>query len=311
MVREVTGTDGVPGSPIMNDLLLYRKGQSMDDAIHIYNSTIDLEFIDLMDMKILSGSNFLDYNKDTTRNKILISETGINMLGISLEEAPGGRAYFDFDGNSFEYEIVGVVNDIHQFSLHQAMDPLMYTIGNGDRYQYMMLDADLENFQTLIQFLETEWKEVVKETPFSYFVLNDHLMKQYESDFNTFNLIKYFAFISIIISVLGLYAMSMFLAERRFKEIGIRKAFGAEIKNIIVMVSNDLSILIGIAYIISIPLSIYAMNKWLDTFAYKITQGVDIYVISGLTSLLIAWLTISYQSFRAARTNPVDVLREE
>jgi putative ABC transport system permease protein len=84
-------------------------------------------------------------------------------------------------------------------------------------------------------------------------------MNQYESDFNTFNLIKYFAFISIIISVLGLYAMSMFLAERRFKEIGVRKAFGAEIKNIIIMVSADLSKLIGIAYIVSIPISIYAM----------------------------------------------------
>jgi len=311
MIKEVSGTDGVPGSPILNDLLLYRKGQSMDDAIHIYNSTIDLEFIELMDMEILSGTNFLDYNKDTTRNKILITETGINMLGISPEDAPGAMAYFDFDGNSFEYEIVGVVNDIHQFSLHRAMDPLMYTIGNGDRYQYMMLNADLDNFQVLVKFLEEEWKEVIKETPFSYFVLNDHLMNQYEGDFNTFNLIKYFAFISIIISVLGLYAMSMFLAERRFKEIGVRKAFGAEIQNIIIMVSTDLSKLIGIAYIISIPVSIYVMNKWLDTFAYKITQGFEIYVIAGIVSLLIAWLTISYQAFRAARTNPVDVLRED
>lgn len=311
MIREVTGTDGVPGSPIMNDLLLYKKGQTMDDAIHIYNSTIDLEFIDLMGMEILSGTDFLDYNKDTTRTKILITETGINMLGISMEDAPGSLAYFDFDGNSFEYEIAGVVNDIHQFSLHRALDPLMYTIGDGNRYQYMMLDADLENFQALTQFLETEWKEVIKETPFSYFVLDDHLMQQYEGDFNTFNLIKYFAFISIIISVLGLYAMSMFLAERRFKEIGVRKAFGAEIQNIIVMVSSDLSKLIGIAYLISIPVSIYAMNKWLDTFAFKISQGVDIYIIAGFIALFIAWLTISYQAFRAARTNPVDVLRED
>ena len=103
----------------------------------------------------------------------------------------------------------------------------------------------------------------------------------------------------------------MFLAERRFKEIGIRKAFGAEIKNILILVSRDLSILIGIAYLISIPISVFVMNKWLDTFAYKITQGVDIYIIAGISSLLIGWLTISYQSFRAARTNPVDVLREE
>jgi len=195
--------------------------------------------------------------------------------------------------------------------LHQEIDPLMYTIGNGQRYQNLILDANMEDFQSLISYLESEWEKVITDTPFSYFVLNDHLMKQYEGDFNTFNLIKYFALISIIISVLGLYAMSMFLAERRFKEIGIRKAFGAEVKNIILMVSGDLSRLIGIAYLMSIPISVFAMNKWLDSFAFKISQGVDIYLISGLITLLIGWLTISYQSFRAARTNPVNVLREE
>ena len=311
MVRKVTGGNSIPGSPIMNDLLLYRKGQTMDDAIHIYNNDIDLEFIDILDLQILSGTNFLDYNKDTTRNKILISETAANLLGFDLHEAPGELAYFEFNGMTFEYEIVGVVNDIHQFSLHQEIDPLMYTIGNGQRYQNLILDANMEDFQSLISYLESEWEKVITDTPFSYFVLNDHLMKQYEGDFNTFNLIKYFALISIIISVLGLYAMSMFLAERRFKEIGIRKAFGAEVKNIILMVSGDLSRLIGIAYLMSIPISVFAMNKWLDSFAFKISQGVDIYLISGLITLLIGWLTISYQSFRAARTNPVNVLREE
>jgi len=311
MIRQVTGADGIPGSPIINDVLLYKKGQTMDDAIHIYINNIDLEFIDVLNLNVLSGTKFLDYNKDTTRNKILISETGLNMLGIDVEEAPGELAYFDFEGNTSEYEIVGVVNDIHQFSLHREIDPLMFMIGNGQRYQNMILDGNLEDFQSLVSFLESEWKEVIHETPFSYYVLDDYLLKQYEGDFNTFNLIKYFALISIIISVLGLYAMSMFLAERRFKEIGIRKAFGADIKNIILMVSTDLSKLILIAYIISIPISFFAMNKWLDSFAYKITQGIDIYIIAGLTSLLIAWLTISYQSLRAARTNPVDVLREE
>ena len=209
------------------------------------------------------------------------------------------------------FRVISIFGSFHQFSLHQAIAPLMFTIGNGQRYQNIIIDANMEDFQSLISFLEKEWNKVVKEAPFSYFVLDDHLMKQYESDFNTFSLIKYFAIISIIISVLGLYAISMFLAERRFKEIGIRKAFGAEIKNILILVSRDLSILIGIAYLISIPISVFVMNKWLDTFAYKITQGVDIYIIAGISSLLIGWLTISYQSFRAARTNPVDVLREE
>ncbi|MFC2124188.1 FtsX-like permease family protein [Bacteroidota bacterium] len=310
-VNNVSGADGIPGSPILNDLLVYKQGQTMDDAIHIYNNSVDLDFVQLMGMELRGGSFFMDYNKDSTRSKILISETGINMLGISPDDAQGEIVYFDWEGQRMEHEIVGVVNDIHQFSLHQDIDPIMYTIGDGKRYQYLVIDGNLENFQALLSQLEDEWKSVIHNTPFSYFTLSDHLMVQYEADFNTFNLIKYFAIISILISCLGLYAMSMFMAERRYREIGIRKAFGAGVRNIVVMVSGELFKLILISFILSIPISIFAMNKWLETFAYRISPGVGSFIIAGFISILIAWITISYQSARAAGTNPVDVLREE
>ncbi len=311
LVLKVTGCSSVPGSPIGNDLLVYKKGQSMEDAIHIYNNYVDIEYSDVLGLNFISGQNFKDYNKDTTRNKILLTENSIKNLGISLEDAPGEIIYFDWEGITYQHEIVGVISDFHQFSLHQDIDTIMLTIGSGKRYSNMILDANLDNFQSLVSYLETEWKEIIKETPFDYFILNDHLLKQYESDFNTFNLIKYFAFISLVISCLGLYAMSMYMAEKRFKEIGIRKTFGASIQNILIMVSADLSKLIIIAFIISIPISIYGMNKWLDTFSYKITPGLEIYALAGLISLLIGWFTISYQSIRAARTNPVNVLKDE
>jgi len=310
-IRKVSGANAIPGLPILNDLLVYRQGQTMDEAIHIYNNYIDLEFVELLGIKLLSGQYFTDYNKDTTRRKILISRSGIDMLGINLEEAPGEMVYFDWEGNKLIYEIIGVTDDINQFSLHQEVDPIMFEIGTGHRYKYLVLDANFENFQSLVKDLEADWKGMVARTPFSYFTLNDHLMVQYESDFNTFDLIKYFALIAVIISCLGLYAMSLFHAEKRFREIGIRKAFGAGVNNILVMVSGDLSILILISFFISIPLSYYAMHKWLDTFAYKITPGVENYLIAGLVSLLIGWITISYQSYRAAKANPAETLREE
>ena len=103
----------------------------------------------------------------------------------------------------------------------------------------------------------------------------------------------------------------MFVAERRFKEIGVRKALGARIRDILILVTKDLSLLIIIAFVISVPLSIYGMNLWLETFAYRITPGVGTYLIAGLVSVVIGWITISYQSVRAARTNPVNVLRDE
>ncbi len=310
-IRKVAGANAIPGLPILNDLLVYKQGQTMDEAIHIYNNYVDLEFVELLGIKLLSGRSFSDYNKDTTRFKILITKSGIEMLGMNPENAPGEMVYFDWEGTKVIYEIVGVTDNIHQFSLHQAVDPIMFEIGDGRRYKYLVMDANFEDFQTLVIDLETEWKGIVAGTPFTYFTLNDHLMAQYESDFNTFDLIKYFALIAVIISCLGLYAMSLFHAEKRFREIGIRKAFGAGVNNILVMVSGDLSKLILISFFISIPLSYYAMHKWLETFEYKITPGLDNYLVAGLISLFIGWITISYQSYRAAKSNPVETLRDE
>ena len=310
-VFNISGSNAIPGSPNINDRLVYKDGQTMDDAIHIYNNDVDLEFTQVLGLKLLSGTFFQDYNKDSTRSKILISETGIDMLGISIDTAPGELIHFDWEGHRNDFEIVGVVNDIHQTSLHQEIDPVMYTIRDGKKYNYITMEANLDNFQQLISTLQDQWNETVHDEPFEYYALNDHLLVQYEGDMKTFDLIKYFAFISIVISCLGLYAMSLFMAERRFQEIGIRKAFGADVKNIIVMVSGDLSKLILISFVLSIPISIFVMNKWLETFAYKISPGIDTYLLAGGISIFIGWFTIGYQSIKAARTNPVDVLREE
>ena len=310
-VQNVSGSNGIPGNIIVNDLLIYRDGQTMNDAVHIYNNYVDLEYPQVLGLKLISGNYFQDYKKDSVNDKILISETAMKMLGFSPDEAPGEIVHFDWEGKTFHYEIVGVVNDIHQFSLHKTMDPIMYTIGGGKQYGYLTIEANLADFQGLISKLESQWKEIIKETPFEYYGLNDHLLLQYKSDFNTFNLIKYFALISICISCLGLYAMSLFLAEKRYREIGIRKTFGASVGNIFTMVSFDLSILIVISFIISIPITWYGMNQWLESFAYKITPGIGVYALAGFISVIIAWLTIGYQSIKAARTNPVDVLRDE
>ena len=310
-VQNISGSNGIPGMLIPNDLLIYKDGQTMNDAVHIFNNMVDLEFPQVLGLKLLSGNYFQDYRRDSVNEKILISETGMNMLGYSPEEAPGQLVHFDWEGNTFHYEIVGVVSNIHQSSLHKTIDPIMYTVGDGKDYGYMTIEANLTDFQGLIDKLGSQWKEIIKETPFEYYGLNDHLLLQYKSDFNTFSLIKYFAIISIIISCLGLYAMSLFLAEKRYKEIGIRKTFGASVGNIFAMVSSDLSILIVISFIISIPITWYGMNQWLESFAYKITPGLSVYLFAGFISIFIGWFTIAYQSIKAANTNPVDVLKEE
>lgn len=310
-VKQASGSTGIPGSPTINDLLLYRDGQTMDDAIHIYNNSVDREYPEVMGLKLLSGNFFMNFENDSTSDKILISESGSNMLGFDNDEAPGQRVYFDWEGRKIAFEIVGVVNDIHQTSLHKTIDPVMYTLSNGDEFGYMTIEANLSDFHALVTTLESQWKDLLVETPFEYYALTDHMLLMYTTDFNTFNLIKYFAFISIVISCLGLYAMSLFMAEKRYREIGIRKTFGAGVGNIFTMVSSDLSKLIIIAFLLSIPVIWFGMNEWLESFAYKITPGIQVYIIAGSISICIGWLTIGYQSIKAARTNPVDVLKEE
>ncbi len=311
-VSDVTGSRSIPGSLIINDILMYSEGKSMDDAIHIYSNAVDLNYPQLLDIELAGGNYFNDYNKDTTIvSTVMINRIAAEQLGLRPEDAVNEMLYFDWQGVTYNYRVVGVLENINQFSLHDEITPLVFELGSGNRFSNIIVDANMSDLPALVANLEGEWKELVSTTPFEYFTLDDHLSLQYAKDYNTFSLIKSFALISLVISCLGLYALSMFVAERRFKEIGVRKALGARVRDILILVSKDLSLLIIIAFVISIPLSIYGMNLWLETFAYRITPGAGTYIIAGLVSVVIGWLTISYQSVRAARTNPVNVLRDE
>ena len=311
-VSDVTGSRSIPGSLIINDMLMYSEGKSMEDAIHIYSNVIDINYAQLLDIELAGGSYFTDYNQDTTIiATVLLNRIAAEQLGLEPEDAVNEMVYFDWQGVTYKYRVVGVVENINQFSLHDEVTPLLFELGSGNSFSNIIIDANMSDLPALVANLEGEWKEVVSATPFEYFTLDDHLNLQYAKDYNTFSLIKSFALISLVISCLGLYALSMFVAERRFKEIGVRKALGARVRDILILVSKDLSLLIIIAFVISIPLSIYGMNQWLETFAYRITPGVGTYLIAGIVSVVIGWITISYQSVRAARTNPVNVLRDE
>ena len=312
-VKKVGGAAVTPGMQIGNDLLVYKNGQTMEDAIHIYNNDVDKDYLQTIGVKLIAGTYFPVEKPKDSLNRIIVNAEALRQLDMDPEESIGERVYFDWRGMNFQFEIVGVAQDINQFSLHEGIDPMMFTLegqfGNG--FSYMILETSIEDYNSVIPNLRAVWKEVNPEDPFESYALDDHMIKQYESDFKTFNLIKYFAFISVFISCMGLYALSMFIAERRFKEIGVRKAMGASIRDIIFLVTKDLSLLIIFAFVVSIPLSMIGMNKWLETFAYHITPGVTIYILAGIISVLIGWITISYQSIRAAKTNPVNVLKDE
>jgi putative ABC transport system permease protein len=310
-VNDVTGIDYLPGSDNPFNMVLYAEGQSREDGIHAILNWVDLNYLQLMDIKLTAGIYFTDYSSgEDFASTMLINRLATEQLGISVDEAVNKVLYWDTnEEKNNKYLVSGVFENINQFSLHDEVSPLALILDN--RPKNIIIDANLSDLPSLSANLEGEWRKMVDTTPFEYFTLEDHLSQLYARDYNTFRLIKFFSVISVVISCLGLYALSMFIAERRFKEIGVRKVFGASVRDILFLVSKDLSLLIIVAFIISVPISIYAMNNWLENFAYRITPGVGTYVLAGLISIIIGWLTIGYQSVRAARTNPIKVLADE
>ena len=163
----------------------------------------------------------------------------------------------------------------------------------------------------MIHSLETTWRELAPDQPFTYAFMDEDLAAQYESEARSAELLQIFTLLAIIIACVGLFGLAAYTSGLRTKEIGVRKVMGASIFSVVVMLSKEFTMLILIAIVLAIPISWVVMNKWLDMFAYKVPVGIDVFIIAGSSALIIAWVTVSYQSIKAAIVNPVKSLRSE
>jgi putative ABC transport system permease protein len=218
----------------------------------------------------------------------------------------------EYEGQVRKHEIIGVVEDFHQFSLHQPILPMLFVIPAGrSHYNYLTASVDGHHYTSTLSNMKSAWDKVVKDAPFDSSLLTDSIKKQYESDAKISLLLTWSTVLAILICCLGLYGLSIYVAERKVKEIGIRKVLGASVFNIVRMLSIDFIKLVFIAFIIAVPLGYYIMDQWLENFAFKIELGYTIFILAGVFSFLIAWLTISFESIRAAVNNPVKALKNE
>ena len=316
-VREVSGSTAPPSMPTMRDIPLYTQGSNMENAQLHFNVNVDENYFKLLDIKFIAGHD-LTFEKDTFSfespmiHPILVNRESLHKTGIPLETAAGTHLFIDYQGKHLDFEIKGVVEDFHQFSLHQRVTPIMFFIPQR-RNDFAQLCASVEarDYKNVLANMERAWKEIVPNTPFEHGLLSDSVKRQYEADERTLSIISTFTLIAILISCLGLYGLSIYVAERRVKEIGIRKVLGASVAGIVGMLSRDFIILVGIAFLISVPLGYYAMNQWLEGFAYKTELDGTVFLLAGLGSFGIAWFTVGFESMKAAMGNPVDSLRNE
>jgi len=285
------------------------EGKEPDTQMSMNALWIDPGYFEALNIKIIQGRAF-SKQTSTDENNFILNETAIKLMGI---ESPVGKRFSFPDRYSLrEGIIVGVVNDFHFASLHYGIGALALMTG-ADRFNYVCIRVhpDLKDLSEMILYLENIWNSFVPEFPFEIHFLDEVYNSMYRSEQRISKVFRYFTVFAIFISCLGLFGLAAFITERRTKEIGIRKVLGASALRIVKLLSREFVILVLVANIVAWPISFFVMKMWLEEFAYHTNLRVELFLISGFIALLIAFLTVSYQAFKAGMSNPVDSLRCE
>ncbi len=271
--------------------------------------SVDEDYLDLYKLRIIAGQNFSNV-KNT--GDIVVNRKLTELIGFSNpQEAIGER--IDYVGN--EFKIVGVVEDFHARSLQRAMENVIFGNFNGLINEMAIkinpTTLSLNGYQQILKRVQTEWDGVFPNDIMNYNFFDDKISSLYKEEKNTSNLIQLFALIAILIGSLGLYGLISYIISQKTKEISIRKVNGAKVSEILVLLNKDFMVYFGIAFIIACPIAYITMEKWLQNFAYKTELSWWLFALAGCIAMVIALLTVSKQTFTAARRNPVEAFRYE
>lgn len=297
-ILDYTYSQNTPGSVGMS------WGRTVDGQ-NIFMSVwpVDERFIDFFDIKILEGRKFSD-NIEADRNKFIVNQTSVKNFNW---EKPLEKKIPGFD---FESEVIGVAKDINFSSLKGKIYPMQFWL--TDEYpDILMLKLSGGNITNLISHIEDTWSKFEPDGGFNYKFLDESLNEQYQKEENIAHFIEFVAIWCILLSITGLLGLAIFASRQRTKEIGIRKVNGATMSETMLMLNKDFSKWIIIAFIIAIPISYYAISKWLENFAYKTVLSWWVFALAGILALTVALLTVSWQTYRVASKNPVESLRYE
>ena len=268
----------------------------------------DHDFISVYKIEMAAGRSFSREIITDTSQAILINETAVKAAGfLSPEEAV--NKIIKIGG---EKKIIGVTKDFHLRGFQNKISPIIMSI--IDRlapYKYISLSVNTQNLKETLAFVKNKWNALYPGNPFEYYFLDADFDLLYHSEDKLGRIFRTFTSIGILIACLGLFGLASFIAGQRTKEIGIRKTLGSSSSGIVYLLSKEFLILVCSANLIAWPVAYFAMNKWLENFAYRIDVGITIFILSGAAALVIALLTVSYQTVKAARANPVDSLRYE
>jgi putative ABC transport system permease protein len=293
----------------------FGESPSPENSINLEQWEVDYEYAPTLGLEIIEGRNFsMDFPSDSSA--VILNEAAVQNLG--LVQPVGARislAHENPDGSQTEggietWTIIGVVRNFNFESLRQNVGPLGLFFGTHSQ-QSIAFRYEAGQESRLIEVLREEWKEAAAGEPFNYTFFDQNLQSLYGTEQRLGRIFIMFSVLAIVIACLGLFALTAFSAEQRTKEIGIRKVLGASARSIVLLLSWQLSKLVVIGFVIAAPLAAYGIDWYLQQYAYRTEISVWLYGWAGLIALLLAFLTMAYQSSRAALSNPIDALKSE
>jgi putative ABC transport system permease protein len=320
-IKQIAGIDNasysgfLPVSSNRSDGMFWLQGQTPNEEtmVSLQSWIVDYDYMATLDMQLLEGRNFDEQNAADSMAIIINEETALRMslkdpIGahiVTYAEMPGAEGDTPLD----IYTVIGIVKNFHYESMKENISPL--SLGLGRSRSYLSIRASGEELKPIIQQLETEWNKLADGQPFSYSFLDEKFGETYKSETRVGNLFSVFAILAIFIACLGLFGLAAFTAQQRTKEIGVRKVMGASVPGIVMLLSREFGKLVVIALVIAIPLAWYGISQWLQDYKFRIDLGPWVFVLAGGITFLIAWLTMSYQSIKAAKMSPAKSLRDE
>ncbi len=300
-----------------NDNTYWKKGLNPDETNTVNSQmwTVDHDYVKTMGMNILEGRDF-DRAMVSDSNAVILNEEAMKQFGFeNIEEKYIQTHAFDandgsiISGEYVVYKVIGVIEDFHFESMKENIAPLALRIGRSTGIMSVRLSTN--DFSGSIDQIEEKWQKFGTGLPFNYSFLDDQFERMYREESRLARVFGIFAGLSIIIGCLGLFALATFMAEQRTKEIGIRKVLGASVSGIVFMLSKEFSKLVIIAFLIAAPVAWWGIANWLENYNYRVEIGVELFLLGGIMAFVIALLTVSYQSIKAAARNPVKSLRSE
>ena len=280
---------------------------SSDSTIQFDYETVDASFLPTLKIPLVLGRNFSDAYPSDSSDAVMVNETFVRQAGW---KHPLGQLV-NFWYNNKKYSVIGVVRDYHFASLNEKIGPELFTMNRGNPFGMVHIRIRPNSAAASLKVIQKTFKKLFPLSPYSFTFMNDENRKNYEAESKWKEIMLFGAVLTIFISCIGLFGLSVLSAEKRTREIGIRKVLGASVQQVVTILSRDFLILVLIALVIAIPSSWFVANKWLENYPYRIYPGWGLFVSAVLLVVLIAMVTVSFQAIKAAVANPVKSLRTE